>query len=261
MVAFTTAVTAAPGSGASLPSGRASAEQVKRLSLELGGHAARYPGLVAGEQMHRHAAAAQRLVERGEDDVAHSRRHLPEDRAAVLEEHLRGHEDGGAADAGERVGIEVGDIERAERVQIRTVRGVGYFFGAYDVHADVLFGGYRLLYGGVLGHGAVGRDGYAPGDDVNYITLSAGGGPAGMMAGLLFARAGVETLVLEKHADFLRDFRGDTLHPSTLEAALALQPGTKRAVVISGTSARATWQARCTTRSVAGSCHTMPRRS
>lgn len=45
----------------------------------------------------------------------------------------------------------------------------------------------------------------------------AGGGPAGMMAGLLFARAGVETVVLEKHADFLRDFRGDTVHPSTLE--------------------------------------------
>jgi 2-polyprenyl-6-methoxyphenol hydroxylase-like FAD-dependent oxidoreductase len=46
--------------------------------------------------------------------------------------------------------------------------------------------------------------------------LIAGGGPAGMMAGLLFARAGVRTLVLEKHADFLRDFRGDTVHPSTL---------------------------------------------
>jgi 2-polyprenyl-6-methoxyphenol hydroxylase-like FAD-dependent oxidoreductase len=43
-----------------------------------------------------------------------------------------------------------------------------------------------------------------------------GGGPAGLVAGLLFARAGVKTLVLEKHADFLRDFRGDTVHPSTL---------------------------------------------
>jgi 2-polyprenyl-6-methoxyphenol hydroxylase-like FAD-dependent oxidoreductase len=44
-----------------------------------------------------------------------------------------------------------------------------------------------------------------------------GGGPAGMMAGLLFARAGAPVTVLEKHADFLRDFRGDTVHPSTLE--------------------------------------------
>ncbi len=46
----------------------------------------------------------------------------------------------------------------------------------------------------------------------------AGGGPAGMMLGYLMARAGVKTLVLEKHADFLRDFRGDTVHPSTLQA-------------------------------------------
>lgn len=45
----------------------------------------------------------------------------------------------------------------------------------------------------------------------------AGGGPAGMMLGLLLARAGVSVLVLEKHGDFLRDFRGDTIHPSTLE--------------------------------------------
>jgi 2-polyprenyl-6-methoxyphenol hydroxylase-like FAD-dependent oxidoreductase len=45
----------------------------------------------------------------------------------------------------------------------------------------------------------------------------AGGGPAGMMAGYLLARAGVQVAVLEKHADFNRDFRGDTIHPSTLE--------------------------------------------
>ncbi|WP_417618818.1 FAD-dependent oxidoreductase [Parasphingorhabdus sp.] len=44
-----------------------------------------------------------------------------------------------------------------------------------------------------------------------------GGGPAGMMAGLLFARSGLKVAVLEKHADFLRDFRGDTVHPSTLD--------------------------------------------
>src|SRR5438477_13043251 len=44
----------------------------------------------------------------------------------------------------------------------------------------------------------------------------AGGGPAGMMLGFLLARAGVEVVVLEKHGDFLRDFRGDTIHPSTL---------------------------------------------
>ena len=44
-----------------------------------------------------------------------------------------------------------------------------------------------------------------------------GGGPAGVMAGLLFARAGCRVRVLEKHADFFRDFRGDTVHPSTME--------------------------------------------
>jgi 2-polyprenyl-6-methoxyphenol hydroxylase-like FAD-dependent oxidoreductase len=44
-----------------------------------------------------------------------------------------------------------------------------------------------------------------------------GGGPAGMMAGYLLGRAGVAVVVLEKHADFNRDFRGDTIHPSTLE--------------------------------------------
>jgi 2-polyprenyl-6-methoxyphenol hydroxylase-like FAD-dependent oxidoreductase len=45
----------------------------------------------------------------------------------------------------------------------------------------------------------------------------AGGGPAGVMLGFLLARQGIDVVVLEKHADFLRDFRGDTIHPSTLE--------------------------------------------
>lgn len=54
-------------------------------------------------------------------------------------------------------------------------------------------------------------------DVMNVRCCIAGGGPAGMMLGLLLARAGVQVLVLEKHADFLRDFRGDTVHPSTLE--------------------------------------------
>jgi 2-polyprenyl-6-methoxyphenol hydroxylase-like FAD-dependent oxidoreductase len=45
----------------------------------------------------------------------------------------------------------------------------------------------------------------------------AGGGPAGLMTGYLLARAGVDVTVLEKHKDFLRDFRGNTIHPSTLE--------------------------------------------
>src|SRR3984893_5251848 len=44
-----------------------------------------------------------------------------------------------------------------------------------------------------------------------------GGGPAGMVLGLLLARGGVDVTVLEKHGDFLRDFRGDTVHPSTMQ--------------------------------------------
>jgi 2-polyprenyl-6-methoxyphenol hydroxylase-like FAD-dependent oxidoreductase len=52
---------------------------------------------------------------------------------------------------------------------------------------------------------------------VNTQCCIAGGGPAGMMLGFLLARAGVRVVILEKHPDFLRDFRGDTVHPSTLE--------------------------------------------
>ena len=54
-------------------------------------------------------------------------------------------------------------------------------------------------------------------DTIHCRACVVGGGPAGMMLGLLLARAGIEVAVLEKHADFLRDFRGDTVHPSTLE--------------------------------------------
>src|SRR5215469_18513235 len=53
--------------------------------------------------------------------------------------------------------------------------------------------------------------------DRSTACVIAGGGPAGMMLGYLLARAGVDVTVLEKHKDFLRDFRGDTVHPSTLE--------------------------------------------
>ena len=53
--------------------------------------------------------------------------------------------------------------------------------------------------------------------EISTACCIAGGGPAGMMLGYLLARAGVEVVVLEKHADFLRDFRGDTVHPSTLD--------------------------------------------
>ncbi|HWT70639.1 MAG TPA: FAD-dependent oxidoreductase [Oxalicibacterium sp.] len=53
--------------------------------------------------------------------------------------------------------------------------------------------------------------------DLHTRCCIAGGGPAGMMLGLLLARAGIDVIVLEKHGDFLRDFRGDTVHPSTLD--------------------------------------------
>jgi len=57
----------------------------------------------------------------------------------------------------------------------------------------------------------------APSESIQAQCCIVGGGPAGMMLGFLLARAGISVVVLEKHADFLRDFRGDTIHPSTLE--------------------------------------------
>src|ERR1700724_852652 len=54
-------------------------------------------------------------------------------------------------------------------------------------------------------------------EEIRTTCAIVGGGPAGMMLGFLLARAGVKAVVLEKHQDFLRDFRGDTIHPSTLE--------------------------------------------
>ncbi len=61
--------------------------------------------------------------------------------------------------------------------------------------------------------------------------LVAGGGPAGIVLGLLLARAGVAVTVLEKHGDFLRDFRGDTVHPTTLDLLDELGLGEKFAKV------------------------------
>jgi 2-polyprenyl-6-methoxyphenol hydroxylase-like FAD-dependent oxidoreductase len=59
-------------------------------------------------------------------------------------------------------------------------------------------------------------------ETINTHCCIAGGGPAGVVLGFLLSRAGVETVVLEKHGDFLRDFRGDTIHPSTLQVMYEL---------------------------------------
>jgi len=60
-------------------------------------------------------------------------------------------------------------------------------------------------------------EGFGASSSLDVQCCIVGGGPAGMMLGYLLGRAGVKTLVLEKHADFFRDFRGDTVHPSTLQ--------------------------------------------
>jgi 2-polyprenyl-6-methoxyphenol hydroxylase-like FAD-dependent oxidoreductase len=61
-----------------------------------------------------------------------------------------------------------------------------------------------------------------PAERISTRCCIVGGGPCGLMLGFLLARAGVDIVVLEKHADFLRDFRGDTIHPSTLEVMAEL---------------------------------------
>ena len=60
-------------------------------------------------------------------------------------------------------------------------------------------------------------DEQAPIETIQTRCCVVGGGPAGMVLAYLLARSGVDVTVLEKHGDFLRDFRGDTIHPSTLE--------------------------------------------
>jgi 2-polyprenyl-6-methoxyphenol hydroxylase-like FAD-dependent oxidoreductase len=61
------------------------------------------------------------------------------------------------------------------------------------------------------------RQGAPPRQEMHVRCCIVGGGPAGMVLAFVLARAGVDVVILEKHADFLRDFRGDTIHPSTLE--------------------------------------------
>jgi 2-polyprenyl-6-methoxyphenol hydroxylase-like FAD-dependent oxidoreductase len=75
------------------------------------------------------------------------------------------------------------------------------------------------------------QDRQVPPESEETTCLVAGGGPAGMMLGLLLARAGVQVTVMEKHADFLRDFRGDTVHASTLRLLDELGLGTRFAQI------------------------------
>ena len=68
-----------------------------------------------------------------------------------------------------------------------------------------------------------------------------GGGPAGMVLGLLLARAGIEVVLMEKHGDFLRDFRGDTVHPTTLQLLDELGLGERFAELPYSKLRRGTW--------------------
>jgi len=85
-------------------------------------------------------------------------------------------------------------------------------FGA-DLRCGILWAGVVWKYL-VEGHRVMTASHTSIPDHTTKTTCAiAGGGPAGLVLGLLLARAGVEVTVLEKHADFLRDFRGDTVHP------------------------------------------------
>src|SRR5215213_2750562 len=96
----------------------------------------------------------------------------------------------------------------------------GLFVGGSELKAKRIKGGLTMTFDA---QEAVRQSTWAQGPsgeihDVRHATCCiAGCGPAGAMLGLMLAREGVDVLVLEKHGDFLRDFRGDTLHPSTME--------------------------------------------
>lgn len=87
---------------------------------------------------------------------------------------------------------------------------------ASDISGEIVSGCIAVVYGRQPMATAT-HNSLDPAPEVLPDVLIVGGGPAGMMAGLLLARGGVRVLVLEKHGDFLRDFRGDTVHPSTME--------------------------------------------
>ena len=96
---------------------------------------------------------------------------------------------------------------------------MGSSFSVIPAEAGIQLYALRALDSGLRRNDEIGDAGFEsmPTETATTRCCIVGGGPAGMMLGYLLARAGVEVMVLEKHADFLRDFRGDTIHPSTLE--------------------------------------------